>query len=104
MLVLRPWSGRGDLRPRTKDDGLAARRLFDWGVPLLYGGLVRAAAGVVPVAKPLRVLAIRSRRAGFASALTGAVLAVAGILLPVPLRTSRGERSRLDDVLPSFQF
>jgi hypothetical protein len=78
--------------------------LLDWGVPILYGGLLLAAAGIVSLMKPLRFLAIRSRRAGFAAALSGVVLAAAGVLLPAPLKTSPVERTRLDNILPSFQF
>ena len=73
-------------------------------MPLLYGGLLLAGAGIVSLAKPLRFLGIRSRRAGIAAALSGGVLAAAGVLMPAPLQTSPGEHTRLDDILPSFQF
>ncbi|HKF42794.1 MAG TPA: hypothetical protein VKG01_06830 [Thermoanaerobaculia bacterium] len=79
-------------------------RAWDWGVPVVYAGLLAGAAGVLSILWPLRFLGIRSRRAAAVVALAGALLAVVGIRLPAPVRSSRGGPARLDAVLPEFQF
>src|SRR5215470_17209460 len=79
-------------------------RAWDWGVPVVYAGLLAGAAGVLSLLWPLRFLGIRSRRAAAVVALAGALLAAVGIRLPAPVRSSRGGPARLDAVLPEFQF
>ena len=77
---------------------------LDWGVVLVYAGLVAGAAGLVSLVRPLRFLGIRGRAAAAAVALAGAALVAAGIFFPAPLRSSRGGPSKLDALLPDFQF
>ena len=77
---------------------------FDWGVPLVYAGLCAGFVGAVSLGKPLRFLGIPTRRAGAAVFAAGLIAVAAGVLAPAPLVIARGERSRLDDFVPSFQF
>ena len=79
-------------------------RLFDWGVALLYSGLLLVLAGLVSLAWPPRFLGIGTRRAGGLAALLGILLVAGGLLFPAPSRTAPGRRSRLDEILPTFQF
>lgn len=77
---------------------------WDWGVPLVYAGLAAAAAGLFSLVWPLRFLWIRRRSSAAAVALAGLALIAAGVLFPAPVRSSTPRTSRLDHVLPEFQF
>jgi hypothetical protein len=77
---------------------------WDWGVPLVYAGLAAAAAGLISLAWPLRFLGIRGRGAAAAVGLAGAALLAAGVFFPAPVRSSTPRVSRLDQILPEFQF
>ena len=75
------------------------------GVFLAYAGLALASIGLVSVAVPLKFLRIRTRRTGAAAASIGAVIALAGLLLPPPsLRRGKRPASRIDEFMPVFQF
>lgn len=74
------------------------------GSILLYAGLAGIAAGLLSLVKPLRFLAIRSRRRGAAVAAAGLAAAALAVALPAPLRRARGGPQRLDEFLPAFQF
>jgi hypothetical protein len=74
------------------------------GVALVYPGLGALALGAASIARPLRWLRIRSRRAGAAVAGAGILLVLAGVSLPAPLRRVEGPRQRLDEFAPAYQF
>jgi hypothetical protein len=60
--------------------------------------------GLVSIGRPLRLLAIRTRRAAALVAAVGFAMLVAGLLLPVaPLRLP-GPRMALDEIVPLYQF
>jgi len=77
---------------------------WDWGVSVLYAGLLVGLAGIVSLARPPRPFGIETRRAAAGVFGVGLFLAVAGALLPAPMRASRGGRSRLDSFVPACQF
>ena len=77
---------------------------WDWGVPLVYAGLAATAAGLFSLLWPLRFLGIRGRGAAAAAALAGAALLAAGVFFPAPIRSAAPRVSRLDHILPEFQF
>jgi hypothetical protein len=52
----------------------------------------------------LRFLGIRTRRRGGLWIASGAVLGLAGMALPAPLRRVPAQRSRLDEIVPAYQF
>jgi len=71
---------------------------------VLYGGLAVGLAGLLSIAMPLRCLGIRSRRVGALVLGAGLVAAVASIAWPAPTRHVAGLASRLDEILPAFEF
>lgn len=71
---------------------------------LVYGGFVAIGLGLLCVARPLRLLGLRSRRAGAALAAAGLALAAGAMALPAPLRRPEGRPTRLDDFVPAYQF
>jgi hypothetical protein len=73
-------------------------------VAVVYLGFVFGLVGIVSVAKPLRFLGVRTRRAGAGILLVGFLIAAAGAALPAPLLVLPGERSLLDDFVPACQF
>jgi hypothetical protein len=73
-------------------------------VLLVYAGLLIGLAGIVSLARPLRFLGIRTRRAAAGVLALGLVFAAAGALWPVSLVALSGDRSRLDDFVPVCQF
>jgi hypothetical protein len=67
-------------------------------------GLLLGLVGLVSLAKPLKFLRVRTRRAGAVILLAGLALFGAGAALPAPLLTPTGERSLIDDFVPACQF
>jgi len=73
-------------------------------VVIVYVGLVGAAAGLLSILKPLRWLGIRTRLRGLLVFAAALVLVVAGALWPASSVRVAQRRSRLDDLLPEYQF
>ncbi len=73
-------------------------------VAAVYAGLLAGLAGIVSLAKPLRFLGIRTRRAAAGVLALGLALAAAGELWPASPVKLGGDRSRLDDFVPACQF
>ena len=71
---------------------------------LIYAGAALTLAGLVSLVKPLRLLAIRSRRAAGLVLGFGLALVLFGAALPARLERSSEPRTRLDDFLPAYQF
>jgi hypothetical protein len=74
------------------------------GTVLLYLSLIGMAVGVVSLLNPLRFLGIRTRRAGLRVLGLGFVGFLAGVLLPVKATRIEIARSRLDALVPAYQF
>jgi hypothetical protein len=74
------------------------------GVLLIDAGIAAGFLGLASLVWPLRFLGIRSRRGGAAWLAAGAALGLAGIALPAPLRRVAVKLSRLDDIVPAYQF
>ena len=70
----------------------------------MYAGLGVALAGVLSLVRPLRFLRIGTRRRATLVVVAGALLAVAGALLPAPARRVAAPASRLDEIIPEWQF
>ncbi len=74
-------------------------------VVLVYAGFLLGLVGIVSLARPLEFLGVRTRRAGAGVLLSGLCLFAVGETLPAPLLAlPAGDRSRLDDFVPSCQF
>ncbi|MFI5167538.1 MAG: hypothetical protein ACHQQS_13050 [Thermoanaerobaculales bacterium] len=71
---------------------------------LLYAGLVVAAAGFLSVLYPLRWLGIRTRRAGALVLAAGLAAAVFAVSWPTPTQHVATPRTRLDAIMPEYQF
>jgi hypothetical protein len=74
------------------------------GVLLIDAGIAAGLLGLVSLMWPLRFLGIRSRRRGAAWLAAGAALGLAGTALPAPLRRVAVKLSRLDSIVPAYQF
>lgn len=84
--------------------GFAHLLMNGLGMVLVDLGIAAGAIGVVSLVRPLRFLAIRSRRRAAGVIGTGALLGLAGMALPAPLQRPEGEPSLLDGYVPVFQF
>jgi len=74
------------------------------GCMLLYLGLIGAAAGVISLLKPLRLLGIRTRKRGLPVVGLGLAVFIVGVYLPVSETRVEAPRTRLDEFAPVFQF
>jgi len=74
------------------------------GVLLVDAGLAAGFLGLVSLVWPLRFLGIRTRRRGAVWLASGAVLTLAGMALPAPLRRVADKTGALDEIIPSYQF
>lgn len=75
-----------------------------FGSATVYLGLITAFAGLALAVKPVRRLGVTTRRRALGVAGAGVLLAAIGLVLPAPeTRVARIE-SRLDEVMPVFQF
>ena len=74
------------------------------GVLLIDIGIAAGFLGLVSLVWPLRFLGVRSRRRGAAWLASGALLGLAGVALPAPLRRVAAGRSGLDAIIPAYQF
>jgi len=71
---------------------------------LLYAGLIGAAAGLLSLVKPLRIVGIRSRRRGLLVFGMAFLVFAAGVYLPIGEMRAQPARTRLDEFAPVFQF
>jgi len=67
-------------------------------------GLLLGLVGILSVVKPLRLLGVRTRRAGAGLLLAGIAIFATGELLPAPLLALPEERGSIDDFVPACQF
>jgi hypothetical protein len=74
------------------------------GVLLIDAGLAASFLGLVSLVWPLRFLGIRTRRRGAVWLASGVALGLAGAMLPAPLRRVSARISRLDEIIPIYQF
>jgi hypothetical protein len=73
-------------------------------VVLVYAGGLTALVGLVGLAKPLRFVGMRRRRAGALVFGLGLACALLGFALPAPLVRVEGPHTRLDAVMPAYHF
>jgi hypothetical protein len=73
------------------------------GIVLVDVGIAAGFLGLVSLVRPLRFLGIRSRRRAAGLIGLGALLGLAGMALPAPLRRAEGEPSLLDGFVPMYQ-
>ena len=71
---------------------------------LVYTGMVLAICGLANLALPFRFLGIRKRSAGALIFAGGVGLAAAALLWPAPLIRVAQPATRLDDIMPEYQF
>jgi hypothetical protein len=74
-------------------------------VALVYAGFLLGILGLVSLAKPLKFLGVRTRRAAAGILVLALCVVVTGMALAAPLLAlPAGERARLDAFVPSCQF
>ena len=74
-------------------------------VALVYAGCLLGVLALASLAKPLKFLGVRTRRAAAGILVLSLCLVVAGAALPAPLLPlPAGDRARLDAFVPSCQF
>jgi len=89
---------------------LAAVLLFNYWASiqplstLVYTGIVLALAGLANVALPFRFLGVHKRLTGALILVGGAGLAAAALFWPARTIRVAQHRTRLDDVMPEYQF
>ncbi len=71
---------------------------------LVYAGVVAALLGLANLAIPFRFMGIRRRAVGALGVAGGVVLAVAALNWPAATIRVAQPRTRLDDVMPEYQF
>jgi len=74
------------------------------GVLLVDAGLAAGFLGLISLLRPLSFLGISTRRRGVALMGAGAVLGLAGVVLPAPEQRVPARTSRLDEIIPVYQF
>lgn len=70
----------------------------------VYAGLVLTLAGLASLVKPLRFLAMRTRRAGLVVMAAGLVIAGAGLWWPAQHMQVAERRTVLDEIMPQYDF
>ncbi len=75
-----------------------------FAVVLVDLGIVGMLAGVASLAWPLRVVGIKSRGVAVAVVVASAVVMLAGMFMPAPLRRASASESDLDRAMPAWQF
>jgi hypothetical protein len=73
-------------------------------VVLVYAGLITAGAGLLSLLKPMRWLAIPTRRRAVKVLVAGALIALVAAKLPAPLSAQATPKSLLDSFVPRYQF
>ncbi len=71
---------------------------------LAYSGIVLALCGLANLVVPFRFLGIRKRATGALILAGGVGLTVAALLWPAPMIRVAQHRTRLDDIMPEYQF
>jgi hypothetical protein len=74
------------------------------GVLLVDAGLASGFLGLICLIRPIPALGISTRRRGAALMAAGAALGLVGMALPAPLRRVPARTSRLDEIIPAYQF
>ena len=71
---------------------------------LAYSGMAAALVGLANVALPFRFMGVRKRVVGALGLVGGVALTFAALLWPAPMIRVAQPRTRLDDVMPEYQF
>jgi hypothetical protein len=71
---------------------------------LVYSGIVLALAGLANVAVPFRFLGVRKRAAGASILAGGVALTFAALYWPARMMHVAQSRTRLDEIMPEYQF
>lgn len=84
--------------------------LFHYFAPLepasvcAYAGIVLLLAGLLCMVKPIKLLAMRTRRAAALVVVCGVLVTVAALSWPAPIMRSAGGAGHLDDFLSEYSF
>ncbi|MDQ6829806.1 MAG: hypothetical protein M3081_13175 [Gemmatimonadota bacterium] len=71
---------------------------------IVYLGAFIALVGLTALIRPIRLAKLTPRRRGTWVMLVGVALAIAGLLLPAPSTHVAVARTRLDEMVPDYQF
>lgn len=74
------------------------------GVLLVDAGLAAVFLGLISLIRPIPALGISTRRRGAGLVAAGAALGIAALAVPAPVRRVTVRMSRLDEILPAYQF
>lgn len=74
------------------------------GSAVVYSGFMVSFIGLILAIKPIRRLGFRKRRQGLKVVALGVLVAVTGLILPAPEKRTARVTSRLDEVIPAWQF
>ncbi len=69
-----------------------------------YAGIMLVLAGLLCMVKPIRLLAVRTRRTATLVAGCGILVILAALSWPAPIMRSAGRADHLDDYLPEYSF
>jgi hypothetical protein len=71
---------------------------------VVYAGLVMMFAGLIALVRPIRWVGLPTRRRATLAALAGVCVVAIGALLPTRMTRVAGITSRLDEIIPAYQF
>ena len=71
---------------------------------LVYSGIVLALCGLANLVVPFRFLGVRKRAVGALVLAGGVALALTGLFWPAPIIRVAQHKTRLDEILPEYQF
>jgi hypothetical protein len=71
---------------------------------LAYAGIVLALLGLANLVIPFRFLGIRKRAIGALLLVSGVALTIAALFWPAPMIRVAQPKTRLDDIMPDYQF
>lgn len=71
---------------------------------LVYAGIVAALLGLANLVRPFRFMGVRKRAVGLLVLLGGLIVTLAALYWPAGVNHVAQHRTRLDDIMPEYQF